>query len=135
MRRREEEQDEDEDGEEDDKKSGTIVNFYTMLRDADEGILEHANVSIDGDSLVLHSPLGHKILDAVEDSMQLTMPSVVSANNNADSSRVLVSISHNDTRVPMKSPRHGRNKDFTLPLEAFPNVRLGLVSIRIICFL
>jgi hypothetical protein len=116
--------------EETDEEDKPFIEFIDCCRPRgehyDDGILHHASVSVDVDSVVAFAAKGDGILRALPEEANFSMRTLMSRTHKAHSSRVLVKLNHTDSRRPK---RRGvlPGSDFNVPLEHFPNVQLGTV--------
>ena len=90
----------------------------------DDGAPRHASASADVDSVVAFSSKGDGILRALPEDATYSMRALLARTHKANSSRVLVKLSHDDSSLPK---RRGviPGSDFNVALERFPSVQLG----------
>jgi hypothetical protein len=116
--------------EETDEEYKPFIEFIDCCRPRgehyDDGILHHASVSVDVDSVVAFAAKGDGILRALPEEANFSMRTLMSRTHKEHSSRVLVKLNHTDSRRP-KQRAVLPGSDFNVPLEHFPNVQLGTV--------
>jgi hypothetical protein len=92
--------------EETDEEYKPFIEFIDCCRPRgehyDDGILHHASVSVDVDSVVAFAAKGDGILRALPEEANFSMRTLMSRTHKAHSSRVLVKLNHTDSRRPKR---------------------------------